>query len=116
MAHEPEQSYVDPIEARVAIWDIEKRFVGVPDLPEAVIADFQGHCERLEIIASPSASTDLTSDTVRMIDAFGGAATATSIYAGKPTYVCLCFADGSTQQSTANARFEVVGRKRDFRA
>jgi hypothetical protein len=34
------------------------------------------------------------------------------MYPGTPTYVCLCFADGSTQQSTANARFEVVGRKR----
>ena len=32
---------VDPIEARVAIWDIEKRFWGVPDLPDAVTADFR---------------------------------------------------------------------------
>src|SRR5207249_367684 len=33
-------------------------------------------------------------------------------YSGKATYVCLCFADGSTQQIAANARFEVLGRKR----
>jgi hypothetical protein len=41
-----------------------------------------------------------------------GSTTVASFCDGKPTYVCLCFADGSTQQSTANARFEVVGRKR----
>jgi hypothetical protein len=102
---------VDPIEARVAIWDIEKRFCGVPDLPDAVTADFRSLSAMLEAIASPSAAPislpTLSGDSMR-----SGAATAASMYAGKPTYVCLCFADGSTQQSTANARFEVVGRKR----
>ena len=102
---------VDPIEARVAIWDIEKRFCGVPDLPDAVIADLRNLSE-LEAIASPSATPislpTLSGDPMRS----GSTATAASLYAGKPTYVCLCFADGSTQQSTANARYEVVGRKR----
>lgn len=103
---------VDPIEARVAIWDIEKRFCGVPDLPDAVTADFRNLSTMLEAIASPSATPislpTLSGDPTRS----GSAATAASLYAGKPTYVCLCFADGSTQQSTANARYEVVGRKR----
>jgi hypothetical protein len=103
---------VDPIEARVAIWDIEKRFCAVPDLPDAVTADFRSLSAMLEAIASPSAAPislpTLSGDSMRS----GGAATAASMYPGKPTYVCLCFADGSTQQSTANARFEVVGRKR----
>ncbi len=103
---------VDPIEARVAIWDIEKRFCGVPDLPDAVTADFRNLSTMLEAIASPSATPislpTLSGDPMRS----GSAATAASLYAGKPTYVCLCFADGSTQQSTANARYEVVGRKR----
>lgn len=103
---------VDPIEARVAIWDIEKRFCGVPDLPDAVTADFRSVSAMLEAIASPSAIPislpTLSGDSMRS----GSKATAASVYAGKPTYVCLCFADGSTQQSTANARFEVVGRKR----
>ena len=103
---------VDPIEARVAIWDIEKRFCCVPDLPDAVTADFRNLSTMLEAIASPSATPislpTLSGDPSRA----GSAATAASLYAGKPTYVCLCFADGSTQQSTANARYEVVGRKR----
>lgn len=103
---------LDPIEARVAIWDIEKRFVGVPDLPEAVVAAFKSMCQRLEGIASPSASPislpTLSGDPWRN----GAATTAASLAASKPTYVCLCFSDGSTQQSTANARFEVVGRRR----
>jgi len=103
---------VDPIEARVAIWDIEKRFCGVPDLPDAVTSDFRSLSAMLEAIASPSAAPislpTLSGDSMRS----GSVATAASMYSGKPTYVCLCFADGSTQQSTANARFEVVGRKR----
>lgn len=103
---------LDPIEARVAIWDIEKRFACVPDLPEPVIADFRSVCQKLEGIASPSASPislpSLSGEQSRRVAAL----TATSLYAGKPTYVCLCFADGSTQQSTAKARFEVVGRRR----
>jgi hypothetical protein len=102
---------VDPIEARVAIWDIEKRFCGVPDLPDALTADFRSLSAKLEAIASPSAAPislpTLSGDSMRSASAL----TAASMYAGKPTYVCLCFADGSTQQSTANARFEVAGGK-----
>ena len=102
---------VDPIEARVAIWDIEKRFCGVPDLPDVVTADFRSLSTMLEAIASPSAAPislqTLSGDSMRS----ACAATAASMYPGKPAYVCLCFADGSTQQSTANSRFEVVGRK-----
>jgi hypothetical protein len=102
---------LDPIEARVAVWDIEKRFTGVPDLPRAVIADFQSICQRLEQIASPSASL-ISLNTLSAEFVNRGSTTVASFCDGKPTYVCLCFADGSTQQSTANARFEVVGRKR----
>jgi hypothetical protein len=102
---------LDPIEARIAVWDIEKRFVGVPELPEAVVADFKGMCQRLEGIASPSASP-ISLTTLSGEPSQHGPATAISLYSGKPTYVCLCFADGSTQQSTANARFEVVGGKK----
>ncbi len=102
---------VDPIEARVAIWDIEKRFCGVPDLPDAVTADFRSLSTMLEAIASPSA-TPISLPTLSGDPMRSGSPTAASLYAGKPTYVCLCFADGSTQQSTANARYEVVGRKR----
>jgi hypothetical protein len=102
---------VDPIEARVAIWDIEKRFCGVPDLPDALTADFRSLSAKLEAIASPSAAPislpTLSGDSMRS----ASAVTTASMYVGKPTYVCLCFTDGSTQQSTANARFEVAGGK-----
>lgn len=101
---------VDPIEARVAIWDIEKRFCDVRGLPDPVTADFKKISAGLEAIASPSAAPvslpTLSGDSARP------GSTATALYAGKPTCVCLCFADGSTQQSTSNARFEVVGRRR----
>jgi hypothetical protein len=102
---------VDPIEARVAIWDIEKRFCSVPDLPDTITAYFRNVSAMLEAIASPYATPislpTLSRDEVRS----GSAAAIASVYS-KATYVCLCFADGSTQQTLAKARFEVVGRKR----
>jgi hypothetical protein len=103
---------VDPIEARVAIWDIEKRFCSVHELPEAVTADLKNLSRRLEAIAAPS----VTPISLSMLSADGARPrrpeTAASIYAGRPSHVCLFFEDGSTEQTTANARFEVVGRKR----
>lgn len=102
----------DPIEARVAIWDIEKRYQGVPDLPDSVTADLRALLKELAAMASPSATP--ISLPLFAVDSgrTGGASTATSLYSGKPTYVCLCFGDGSTRECTANARFEVVGRRR----
>ena len=103
---------VDPIEARVAIWDIEKRFCSVPDLPDAVTIDFRALSAMLETIACPSA-TPISLPTLSGDSVYSSStSTSASMYVGRPTYVCLCFADGSTQQSTANARFEVVGGKR----
>jgi hypothetical protein len=103
---------VDPIEARVAIWDIEKRFCRVRELPQMVVTEFRHLSERLEAIAAPSATPIslpmLSTDWLRP----RRAATTASIYTGKPNYVCLCFSDGSAQQTTANARFEVLGRQR----
>lgn len=103
---------VDPIEARVAVWDIEKRFCSVRELPETVVQSFKDLSARLEAAAAPSA----TPISLPMFSGDGtrprSSVTSASIYTGKPRYVCLCFTDGSTEQTTANARFEVVGRKR----
>jgi hypothetical protein len=103
---------VDPIEARVAVWDIEKRFCSVPDLPDTVTSCLRAASTMLESCASPS-TTPISLSTL-MADGMrsGANATTASTNVGKSTYVCLCFADGSTQQIAANARFEVVGRKR----
>lgn len=103
---------VDPIEARVAVWDIEKRFCSVRELPETVVHSFKDLSTRLEAVAAPS----VTPISLPMFSADGtrpgSLATSASGYTGKPSYVCLCFTDGSTEQTTANARFEVVGRQR----
>jgi hypothetical protein len=103
---------VDPIEARVAIWDIERRFCSVRELPETVVHSFKNLSARLEAAAAPSA----TPISLPMFSADGtrprSSVTSVSIYTGKPGYVCLCFTDGSTEQTTANSRFEVVGRRR----
>jgi hypothetical protein len=103
---------VDPIEARVAVWDIEKRFCGVPDLPETIRCYFGSISTMLEAVASPSSEPislpTLSENGMRPM----GSGTTASTYGSKTAYVCLCFADGSTQETASNARFEVVGRKR----
>lgn len=103
---------VDPIEARVAIWDIEKRFCGVPELPETVRSYFLQVSTMLETIASPASTPislpTLSGNGMRSVSS----ATTASASGNKTAYVCLCFADGSTQEIASNARFEVVGRKR----
>jgi hypothetical protein len=79
---------VDPIEARVAIWDIEKRFCAVPDLPDTVTADFRSVSALLEAIASPSASPISLPTLLGGSTGAGSTVTAVSMYPGKPTYVC----------------------------
>lgn len=101
----------DPIEARVALWDVDKRFQAVADLPASVTADLKTLSAKLEATASPSA-TPISLPLFAGASGRGGAPAAPSTFSGKPNYVCLCFVDGSTRECTANARFEVVGRKR----
>ena len=103
---------VDPIEARIAVWDAEKRFCGVPDLPHPVITSLHSLSDVLEPHACPSSEPILLSTLLgdRIHD--GKRGTIASRYAGKVTYFCVCYADGATQQVSANARFEVLGRKR----
>jgi len=102
----------DPIEARVAVWDVERRFCGVPELPPAIASCLHSLSMLLEPHAAPSA------DAIHLQTLFGGfshgpsAASEAPQPTGKVTYVCVCFTDGSSRQVTANARFEVFGRKR----
>lgn len=103
---------VDPIEARIAVWDTEKRFCGVPDLPQPIATSLHSLSGVLEPHATP------TSEPVVLLSFFGDRAqggkrgTEASRHEGKVTYFCVCFADGATMQVSANARFEVLGRKR----
>lgn len=103
---------VDPIEARIAVWDTEKRFCGVPDLPQPIATSLHSLSDVLEPNACPS------SEPVVLLSFFadrthdGKHGTAASRYEGKAAYFCVCFADGATMQVSANARFEVLGRKR----
>ena len=102
----------DPIEARVAVWDVERRFCGVPDLPPVIAASLHSLSAMMEPHAAPSA------DAIHLQTLFGGFTPSRSEvsgapeHAGKVTYVCICFTDGSSRQVAANARFEVFGRKR----
>lgn len=102
----------DPIEARVAVWDVERRFCGVPDLPPTIGACLHSLSAMLEPHAAPSA------DAIHLQTLFGGFAPSRTPasqapeHTSKVTYVCVCFTDGSTRQVAANARFEVFGRKR----
>jgi len=102
---------IDPIEARVAVWDSERRFCTVSDLPPGALESLRNLTRMLEPHACPS------SDPISLSSLFperpSSATTAThSESSGKPLHVCICFADGSTRQVPANARFEVLGRKR----
>lgn len=99
---------VDPIEARIAVWDIERRFCGVPGLPTKVAAALHSFSATLEPFASPSAEPISLSSLFGEGRHYSGAAIP---YTGTAEYVCICFADGSMRQVTANARFEVLGRK-----
>jgi hypothetical protein len=101
----------DPVEARVAIWDVEKRFGTVDGLPTSVIASLKNLSSKLECVAAPSVtpiSIPLQYTSSRA-NGFGGVSAGPT---KRPRYVCICFTDGSIQQVAANARFEVVGRKR----
>lgn len=101
----------DPIEARVAVWDVEKRFQSVTHLPASVAADLKSLSTKLEAIASPSV-TPISLPLFAGNSDHNSASVETSTCTAKPTYIFLCFVDGSTRECTANARFEVVGRRR----
>jgi hypothetical protein len=103
---------VDPIEARIAIWDIEKRFCEVAGLPGPVIASLRSLSAALSAHASPSSDPISLSSLSGERVAFGSSATMPHDSGGSASYVCVCFADGATLQVAANARFEVLGRKR----
>jgi hypothetical protein len=101
---------VDPIEARVAIWEIEQRFASVRDLPEPIMSMLKSLISQLEKIASPNATPIALSMTA--VDWAGSAGAKAYATAGKAMYVSLSLTDGSVEQTTANARFEVLGRTR----
>jgi hypothetical protein len=103
---------VDPIEARIAIWDIEKRFCEVAGLPGPIMVSLRSLTAALTTHASPSSDPISLSSLTGERVASGSAATMTSHYGANASYVCICFADGATRQVAANARFEVLGRKR----
>ena len=102
----------DPIEARVAVWDVERRFCGVPGLPPSVAACLHSLSAMLEPHAAPSA------DAIHLQTLFGGLTPSCSPVSGAPqqtgkaAYVCVYFTDGSSRQVAAHARFEVFGRRR----
>ncbi len=101
---------VDPIEARVAVWDAERRFCSVPDLPAGALTSLRSLAELLEPHACPS--SDPISLPASFSDNSTAAKAAASHHAGMSAHVCICFADGSTRQATSHSRFEVLGRKR----
>lgn len=101
---------VDPIEARVAVWDAERRFCSVPDLPAGALTSLRTLAELLEPHACPS--SDPISLPALFTDTSTSAKASTSQHSGRSIHVCVCFADGSSRQVLANSRFEVLGRKR----
>lgn len=103
---------VDPIEARIAIWDIEKRFCELAGLPGPVTASLRSLSAALAAHASPSSDPISLSTLSGERIASGSAATTVQHFGGSASYVCVCFADGATRQVAANARFEVLGRRR----
>jgi hypothetical protein len=101
---------VDPIEARIAVWDIEKRFCGVPGLPTKTAAALRSFSETLEPFASPSAEPILLSSLFDDGKQRYPGPVAVQ-YTGTAQYVCILFTDGSMRQVSANSRFEVLGRR-----
>ena len=102
---------IDPIEARVALWDSELRFRAVSDLPPGTLESLRRLTEILEPHACPS------SDPISFASPFNDPPSSerlapSSGHSSTALHVCICFADGSTRQAPANARFEVLGRKR----
>jgi len=102
---------LDPIEARVAVWDCDRRFCSVSELPPAALASLRNLADVLEPFACPS-TDPISLSSLFPERASPSLSTTRSEQAHKALYVCICFADGSTRQVPANARFEVLGRKR----
>ena len=94
------------------MWDITKRFSEVSGLPEQVVKTLQVLGAKLEAHASPSVQPAGFSVLFGQSALSGPSTTMLRKYEGNASYVCVCFADGSSRQVAANGRFEVLGRKR----
>lgn len=103
---------IDPIEARIAVWDTTKRFSEVSGLPEQVVQTLQSLGAKCEAHASPSVQPVGFSALFGQSGPSEPSTTMLRKYEGNASYVCVCFADGASRQAAANARFEVLGRKR----
>ncbi|WP_263367962.1 hypothetical protein [Edaphobacter bradus] len=103
---------LDPVEARVAVWDLEKKYLSLPNLPAEITAKLKLLTSRLEIHAAVHA------DALSVGGLFGESRNRPQIgsqsveHMQSASHVIAFFTDGSHQQFTAKARMEVLSRKK----
>ena len=101
----------DPVEARVALWDIENKYRSVPHLPPALELKLASLADRLQAAAA------MFADAISLGSLFGEYATRpraqgpTREHLEQARQIIVFFTDGSNAELSVNARMEVLGRQ-----
>jgi hypothetical protein len=107
----------DPIEARIAIWDLQNRFRQYSDhLPETVESSFSGLIDALEVHAARNTETvSLSSlDDFGLTPQISNRTVLEHASSVSADYVTISFTDGSILEATSNSRFVVLGKSQRF--
>jgi hypothetical protein len=102
----------DPIEARVALFDVERKYRSLPHLPQRLQETLAALVNDLEPVAAP------ITDVNDLLNIFNDRAdsresqTAKREQLSRAPQVLLFFTDGFNMQISSNSRMEVLGRTR----
>jgi len=102
----------DPIEARVALFDVERKYRSLPHLPERLQETLAILVDDLEQVAAP------ITDVNDLLNIFNDRSVSRESQTTKreqllrAPQVLLFFTDGSNMQISSNSRMEVLGRTR----
>jgi hypothetical protein len=102
----------DPIEARVALFDVERKYRSIPHLPERLQETLTALVNDLEPVAAPIADVnDLLNIFHDHAESRQNQTTKRDLLSRAPQ-ILLFFTDGSNLQISSNSRMEVLGRSR----
>lgn len=102
----------DPIEARVALFDIERKYKAIPRLPTRLQETLNGLVSTLENEAAPFADASKLVSILFDRSSHSSGSEATRERMSAASQILLLFIDGSSLHVSSNARMEVLGRQR----
>lgn len=104
--------FADPIEARVALFDIERKYKTIPQLPTRLKETLNSIVSTLEAEAAPFADASKLMSILFDRASHFSSSQASGERLAKAAQILLLFTDGSSLQVSSNSRMEVVGRER----